>query len=695
MLVASATTAGSAPAGAGTPDPTRSITVTGEGVTTYPAFDPDVNRYGVRTTAATGGALTITASTSDPNGTITVNGRPAPNGAPVPVTGLADGDEVAIAITDAAGTTSYGFIHLPAGFPAVTATSSGAGPSDGLVFVTLNSFLAVPPFVTALDTQGVPAFAVSARGSDFKRAPDGRYSVARQTDVPGRTGWQILALDEGFQEVDRHETVGLVNTDFHDSVLLPGGGALLMAYEPDEHSGGPVTDSMIQELAPDGSVAFEWDSEDHIPIDDALFGEAIGDYAHLNSLDVMEGGDILASFRNTSQVLRIARTAHDGFQPGDVVWRLGGVSSDFTFVDDPEGGFCAQHTAYEVEPGRILLFDNGAADTGNPQTDDECPDPADPGQRHGRPFSRVVEYELDEDAMTATLVWSHQAEDRYTQFAGSSQRLGNGNTMIGWVGPSPIATEVAADGTEVWSLAIEGYTSYRAFKFDAPDAIEPTLDVVTPAEGQILTRDEIVEADFGCADTGGSTLQTCVGDVASGTPLDTSTPGEHTFTVTATDGEGNTTEVTRTYEVAVGEHQPDGVIRRKARGPWIGNLRYNADGTGQTVVLNGRRGRVVTALVRFQDDGSEPDTFRLLGSRNTGSFQVRYFRGARDISAAVKAGTFTTPAVRPGSFFPLRIEITVKRSAVPGAEQRVRLSATSLAEPARADTVVAVARAFG
>ena len=63
--------------------------------------------------------------------------------------------------------------------------------------------------------------------------------------------------------------------------------------------------------------------------------------------------------------------------------------------------------------------------------------------------------------------------------------------------------------------------------------------------------------------------------------------------------------------------------------------------------------------------------------------------------SAVKAGTFTTPEVRPGSYFPLRIEITVKRSAAAGAEHRVRLTATSVGDPARADTVVALARAFG
>jgi hypothetical protein len=146
--------------------------------------------------------------------------------------------------------------------------------------------------------------------------------------------------------------------------------------------------------------------------------------------------------------------------------------------------------------------------------------------------------------------------------------------------------------------------------------------------------------------------------------------------------------------VAVGEHQPDGVIRRQARGPWIGNRRYDSDGAGQTVVLNGRPGHTLTALVRFQDDGTDPDRFTVRGSRNSGAFQVRYFRGGQDVSAAVKAGTYTTPQVGPGGYHALRVEMTVKRAAAPGAQQRVRVTATSTADASRADTVVAVARAL-
>ena len=60
QAVASAATADDAPV--------HTLTVSGDGVAAYPAYDPSVERYGVTTTAATGGTVTVTASTSDPTG---------------------------------------------------------------------------------------------------------------------------------------------------------------------------------------------------------------------------------------------------------------------------------------------------------------------------------------------------------------------------------------------------------------------------------------------------------------------------------------------------------------------------------------------------------------------------------------------------------------------------------------------------
>ena len=95
-LTAWGTLASPAPAAApAAAPPVHQVSVTGSGVGTYPVFDPAVARYGVTTTAATDGTLTVTATTSDPAGVVTVNGRVAPGGTRT-VTGLEAGDEVAV-----------------------------------------------------------------------------------------------------------------------------------------------------------------------------------------------------------------------------------------------------------------------------------------------------------------------------------------------------------------------------------------------------------------------------------------------------------------------------------------------------------------------------------------------------------------------------------------------------------------------
>ncbi len=86
-----------------------------------------------------------------------------------------------------------------------------------------------------------------------------------------------------------------------------------------------------------------------------------------------------------------------------------------------------------------------------------------------------------------------------------------------------------------------------------PDESGPDVSVATPADGAVHDRGSTVLAAFGCADeAGGSGVDTCVGTVADGEPIDTSTAGEFDFTVTGTDVAGNETVVTNTYTVRDG-----------------------------------------------------------------------------------------------------------------------------------------------
>jgi DNA-binding beta-propeller fold protein YncE len=109
--------------------------------------------------------------------------------------------------------------------------------------------------------------------------------------------------------------------------------------------------------------------------------------------------------------------------------------------------------------------------------------------------------------------------------------------------------DVADDGTLAAKDPLLVDADVRPIAIAAVDAQAPTVDLRTPADGAHYAVGDDVDADYSCADAGGSGLASCEGDVASGEPLHTSTPGAFDFTVVARDGAGHETTVTHSYTV--------------------------------------------------------------------------------------------------------------------------------------------------
>jgi Arylsulfotransferase (ASST) len=654
------------------------MVVTGTDVASYPAYDPGIERYAVTTTDASGGTLTVHASTTDPAGVVRVDGRVAPGGVAT-VTGLSGGDEVSVFIEDSAAVEVHTLVYLPAGFPALEVVTSSAGVAPGQVGLTLNSVIgAGPRFVTTVDRHGVPSHVrVATDAYDLKDQPDGSITYSEPTTTPGRTGMAVVELDPQWHEVARHETVGLVNTDLHDSILEPDGTSWLMAYQADEVHG--QIHSVIQELDGLGQPVFQWSSdglqdESVVP---APSDGSLWDYAHMNSMQVLADGDVVASFRHLSAVLRIATVAHDGFQPGDIVWRLGGRDRSFDFVDDPYDGPCAQHTASVLPNGHVLVFDDGSGGI----SDSMCVDSAHPdGPFVDRTQSRVAEYALDPLAGTATLVWSYAPPSWYTWFMGSAARLTNGNTLAGWAAETrALATEVSPAGDLLWQLRLADPApspppiSYRASLMQARDAEPPVVDAISLPEGQTFSVSQQVTVDFRCTDGGGSSLQSCAGDVRPGGSLNTATPGLHTVHLTASDGAGHTTTATRSYTVTA-SYQPKWRDDR-VRG-----------------VLRGQR--VSTRLV-LVNGGTYADAFALHGPGGDSGLRVSYRLGGADVTRAVRRGRLRTGVLPPGGSMSLRVVVARTDQTRPGDHRKLKVRATSLADVSRHDSVRLVVTAPG
>ena len=85
----------------------------------------------------------------------------------------------------------------------------------------------------------------------------------------------------------------------------------------------------------------------------------------------------------------------------------------------------------------------------------------------------------------------------------------------------------------------------------AADTTAPTIEITLPADGTTYVAGRKYPAAYTCEDeAGGSGLDACVGTVNAGAAIDTITPGDHAFTVEATDKAGNETTSTVHYAVA-------------------------------------------------------------------------------------------------------------------------------------------------
>ncbi len=182
-----------------------------------------------------------------------------------------------------------------------------------------------------------------------------------------------------------------------------------------------------------GATEFLWDAWNNISISEKI-GELEGagldgnDFDHANALSIDPSGNYLASFRDLNQVMSIDAST------GAVLWRLGGVRSDFTFVNDPRGGFSKQHYARMLPNGNVLLYDNG-----NDGATQE---------------SRAAEYQLDLVAKTATLVWEYRHSPAiFTSVVGNANRMANGHTWIAFAFAGRVV-DASASGETLWEAAV-------------------------------------------------------------------------------------------------------------------------------------------------------------------------------------------------------------------------------------------------
>jgi hypothetical protein len=335
---------------------------------------------------------------------------------------------------------------LPPDIPQLTVTVN-KNPSDGYMFIAPYSYAT---YLIITDKNGNPFWYSPglSYAADFKKQPNSDL-----TYYDGAAG-KHYELDANYNIVNSYYCGNGYTTDVHELRVVDGGYAYVMAYDPEIMDmskivpGGDtnaiVVGFIIQKIDPDKNVVFQWRSWDHFAITDAWHQNLDSSYidcVHGNAIEIDNDTNLIISSRHLDEITKI------NYITGDIIWRFGGKNNQFTFLGDTLK-FTYQHAIRRIANGNLTLYDNG--------------------NFHSPPYSRAVEYALDENNKTANAVWEYRnSPDIFGSWGGYVQRLANGNTLISWGGTNPTITEVDQNGNVVFEAWYpQGIFTYRAYKFD-------------------------------------------------------------------------------------------------------------------------------------------------------------------------------------------------------------------------------------
>jgi hypothetical protein len=349
--------------------------------------------------------------------------------------------------------------------------SGQGGVDSGDILLCLNTKNSTDGFLLVLNKDGYVRREkeVGARADNFQKwifngityysylLAEGDYAIGGQGTEEG----YAIVCDSNLNELWRAKYLSSGNVDntdddrldVHDFILL--GENHYMAISAHLETPTNIPDSLhpsskarvvacrIEEVN-NGQVIFNWDGADYPEfygesVENNDFSDSVNtiDYMHMNSLCIdPNDNNIICSFRNLNEIIKINRAT------GAIMWRLGGKHSDFPLTSDQQ--FLRQHFARFTDNGQTLIFvDNGDATL--------------------RPYSRILEFHLDEDNKTVSSFNAYNVPDKFIQYAGSVKKA-NGYYFIGG-GSANYTLQVNYTTNDVYLRIDQKYSSYRALKY--------------------------------------------------------------------------------------------------------------------------------------------------------------------------------------------------------------------------------------
>ncbi len=236
----------------------------------------------------------------------------------------------------------------------------------------------------------------------------------------------------------------------HDLIEMPNGNMLVSVqkYGTNINNGSGVvesTDDFVIEVIPaNGAVVNEWDLRQVLDVDRHDYINGDGDWFHMNAVTYSEDDDcIIVSGRNqgvvklnrNNEVVWImsphqgwGKAGENGDGPETTPFLLTAVNADgAAYRDEVQQGTernddfdwpWGQHAPLVMPNGNIFLFDNGGG-----------------RQFGGAPsnYSRAVEYDVNEGAMTIQQTWAYGRErdaELFSLIISDVDLLENGNRLM-------------------------------------------------------------------------------------------------------------------------------------------------------------------------------------------------------------------------------------------------------------------------
>ena len=297
----------------------------------------------------------------------------------------------------------------------------------------------------------------------------GTVDAVREVDLAGNTIREVTEdqLATALSAAGYNLNLGSLH---HDVLALDNGHWILLASAYKAFTNLPgypgttnVLGDVVIDLDQNNKPVWVWSAFDHLDVNRHPY--LFPDWTHTNALLYSrDDHNLLLSMRHQNWILKIDYA--DGQGSGKILWRLG-EGGDFTLQNgvDPTDWFYAQHGPSFATPNTTGLFRLNVMDNGD---DRQFPGGALCGTA-GEPacYSAASVYQVDESAMTATLVNQYQLPPSlYSYFGGDVRTLSNGDLEADFCA-SPggaLVQELNLSGTTpqlVWQAHTPSSAQYR------------------------------------------------------------------------------------------------------------------------------------------------------------------------------------------------------------------------------------------